>query len=304
MQSVINKLLMNQTRKSTSNTYMRIWRQFNKFVINLDRKPTSWEEHVTLFMGNLIEKGMQSSTVKTYVSAIKKILTDDGYEWNDNKILLTPLTRACRLVNDRVKTRLGITRGLLELLLFELERIYSQNSQLYLEILYKAILVLGYYSLMRVGELTFSCHVAKAANVHVAMNKCKILVVLYSSKTHSKANRPQKIKITKDKNAQATGVLNFCPFNLLKNYVLIREHFYDSEQDPFFVFSDGSPVYPKHIRAVLKLLLDRLGLDSSCYGVHSLRIGRASELIKYHDLEFVKRAGRWQSNIVFKYIRD
>ena len=54
-------------------------------MINLDVKPTSWEDRVTLFIGYKIDQGINSSTVKSYVSAIKKMLTDDGYPWDDKK---------------------------------------------------------------------------------------------------------------------------------------------------------------------------------------------------------------------------
>ena len=134
--------------------------------------------------------------VKTYVSAIKRILIDDGYLWNQQRILLNALTKTCRLVNDKVFTRLPIQCGLLELMLYEFERMFQNSRQFYLDVMYKAIFLLGYYGLMRVGELTLSKHVMKGANVHVALNRRKILIVLYSSKTHTSAMRPQKIRIT------------------------------------------------------------------------------------------------------------
>ena len=99
---IIDKLLCNQHRSSTSKTYLRIWRQFNNFVINLDVRPKLWEDRVTLFIGHMIHRGLQSATVKTYVSAIKKILIDDGYPWDQNRVLLSSLTKSCRLINDRV----------------------------------------------------------------------------------------------------------------------------------------------------------------------------------------------------------
>ena len=100
MKGVLEKLLLTQNRASTRKTYFRIWRQFNSFVISLDDKLNSWEECVTLFVRYLINKGMQSSSIKTYVSAIKKVLTEDGYEWDQTIILLTSLTHECRLCND------------------------------------------------------------------------------------------------------------------------------------------------------------------------------------------------------------
>ena len=130
MELLLEGLIMKQNRSSTYQTYLRIWRQFNKFVISLDRKPNTWEERATLYVCHMIQKGMQSSSIKSYMSAIKRTLVDDGYAWKDEKILLTALTKACKLVNDRVYTRLPITCGLLELLLFELERQFSKQYYL------------------------------------------------------------------------------------------------------------------------------------------------------------------------------
>ena len=142
-------------------------------------------------MAHLINEGMQSSTVKSYISAIKHTLIDDEYPWDDNKVLLTSLTHACKLVNDKVRTRLPIQWGLLELILFEIQCKFMQyDSQPYLCILYQAMFALGYYGLMRIGELTLSPHTVKAKNVHLAHNKDKLLIVLYSSKTHDSGSVP------------------------------------------------------------------------------------------------------------------
>ena len=244
----------------------------------------SWEDRVMLFVGYKIENGMKSNSVKSYVSAIKRTLTDDGYQWNDNKILLGSLTRACRLINDRVHTRLPIRISLLELLLFEVQRHFIAESQLYLERMYKALFVMGYYGMMRVGELTWMCsgHAVKACNVHAAMNKNKLMIVLYTSKTHGAESRPQKIKITANDKADSMKnsfkTRNFCPFKLVNDYISARGP-YQEDYEQFFVFKDGSNVTATHAREVLKLALDKLGLDKFLYGMHSLRVGRASDLV-------------------------
>ena len=162
IKSIIDKLVTQTNRSSTSINYLRIWRQFNKFVIQLDVKPKTWEERVTLFVGYKIDNGMQSSTVKSYVSAIKKMLINDGYEWNDQLVLVGALTKACKFVNDRVHTRLPIQCSLLELMLFEVQRKYA--DQYYLQLMYKALFAISYYGLMRVSEVTLSDHVMKAQN--------------------------------------------------------------------------------------------------------------------------------------------
>ena len=78
------------------------------------------------------------------------------------------------------------------MILFEIQRIFSQTNQWYLEVMYKALFALTYYGMITVGEVTLSPHVLKAKDIHIALNKDKILLVLYSSKTHDKGSRPPK----------------------------------------------------------------------------------------------------------------
>ena len=75
--------------------------------------------------------------------------------------------------------------------------------------MYKALLALSYYGLMRVGELTQSDHTLLAKNIHLAKNKEKILLLLYSSKTLYKGSKPQKIKIVSNK-CEKSGGPSYC----------------------------------------------------------------------------------------------
>ena len=111
------------------------------------------------------------------------------------------------MINDRVHHRLPIYCSFLEMILFEVERVYSLQSQLYLEYLYKAMFIICYYGMMRIGEVTESPHVLKARNVHMATNKDKLLLILYSSKTHGKGQRPQKIRITSNR-TEKQGIMH------------------------------------------------------------------------------------------------
>ena len=309
MWEVLERLKHSQTRKSTRNNYHKIWNQFNCFMMRLDRKPDNWENRVALFCTFLIEKGTQSSTVKSYISAIKHILKADGYPWNENAVILNSLTKACRVINDKVYHRQPISKSLLEIMLFEIEHMFPK--QWYLEILYKTIFCIGYYGLFRIGELAAendeACeqnnHAIKACNVHIGKNKNKILFVLYSSKTHSKESLPQKVKIkANDKPFKQTNE-HFCPFRLFTNFMSLRGN-YASKNEQLFVFRDRKPVCPYNIRSTLDKCLCRLGIDHSMYSVHSLRVGRTSDLVKLgYSIEEVKRMGRWKSNAVYRYIK-
>ena len=129
-------------------------------------------------MGNDVS-GHPSSTIASYVSAIRTVLRDNGVEVCENSVVLSSLLRSCR-VNNKSDTylRLPIGRTLLQLLVDKIENRYLDESmQPFPCKLYKALLVSGYYGLLRVGEITASesNHYARYSDVHIAPRKEKNL---------------------------------------------------------------------------------------------------------------------------------
>ena len=301
MRQIIDKLKTQNNRGTTRATYFGIWRKFNKFLIRLDELPATWEERTSLYIGHLFKNNKKSTTVKTYVSAIKSVLAEDDYEWNENEIKFAALTRGCKLSNDRVKTRLPIGLGLLEIILDKIQNYYDEKrGQVYLSKLYQCILILGYYGLMRIGELTKGNHPVKAKDVHASKTKRKIMMVLFTSKTHGVHTKPQEIRMWSD---MALKKVRYCPFRITNDYGDLRGG-YISDDEQFFVFQDKTPVTPQKVRAVLRKSLKSLGLNPRLYDTHSLRIGRASDLMKAGvPVDRIKQLGRWKSNAVFRYLR-
>ena len=257
----------------------------------------------------MADNGVKSTTLKSYFSAIKNVLLKDGYPWNDQKVLLNALVKGCKIKNDVIKTRLPIQKKLLELLLFETERHFggkhknSQAPQPYLEILYKAIFSIMYYGMMRVGEVASGSHPVRACDIHIGSNKNKIMLVLYTSKTHSWESKPQKIKISAVKNKGKQKIRFFCPFEILRTFLKVRGP-YETDEEPFFVFRDRSPIQPGQVLKTLRDLLKNLNLRSEFYSTHSLRAGRSVDMeIFSYSISEIKTAGRWRSSAVYKYLK-
>ena len=97
MQRLIEKLKSQHHQDTTRQNYYTVWKLFNKFYLRLDVKPNTWEDRILLFTAHLIDTKKQSSTVKSYISAVKAVLQEDGYEIDENKFLLASLTQACKL---------------------------------------------------------------------------------------------------------------------------------------------------------------------------------------------------------------
>ena len=216
----MEKLRFDDIRQSTKTNYYSVWRTFNQFFIKLDVKPSSWEDRLVLFVGHLIQENKNSQTIRSYVSAIKKVLRNDGVTLDEDTYLINALTRACKLHNDRVLTRFPIQKGLLRVLLHKTESFFEGKHQSYLATLYTSMFATAYYGLFRVGEITESEHNISVTDVHIGQNKDKLLFVLRSSKTHGRNNLPQKIKISRvgegiELKVERTGVLTNYFANLL-----------------------------------------------------------------------------------------
>ena len=306
MQAIVEKLKNERNRTSTRKNYHDIWRSFNEFFIRLDVKPSSWEDRVTLFIAYLIEeKGAKSTTVRSYISAIRSVLLEDGVVLSENKFLLASLTRACKFVNDKVRTRLPIHKEMLTIIINQIEKDFLAINQPYLATLYKAMFSTAYYGLFRIGELASGTHPIHARDVHVGVNKDKLMFVLRTSKTHWTDQKPQVVKISSFKiNKIKEPVTIYCPYQLLRNYVAVRRT-YKLKTEPFFIFRDRSPVPAHVVRTVLKNTLEKAGFERNLYNFQSFRIGRASDLVlKYHvDVQVLKKLGRWRSNVVYEYLR-
>ena len=145
---------------------------FNEFFICLDAKPKLWEDRVILFAAYLIDKGRKSTTVKSYISAIRAVLAEVDISVNENKYLLSSLTRAYRLTRDQpVRLRLPIGRDILNMVLQTTLNFFFSQGQSYLAWMYSSLFAIAYHGLFRVGDLTKSQHEVKACNVHIVQNK-------------------------------------------------------------------------------------------------------------------------------------
>ena len=306
LENLIDELKSHRIRASPKKIYFSVWRKFNEFFLKLDYKPNNWEDRLTLFTGYLIDQNKQSQTIKSYISAIRGLLLEINVEINTDAFLLSALTKACKFKSDCQKTRLPIRKPMLNVLIQEIGKVF--DSQPYLASLYSALFSTAYFGLFHIRELTAGSYPVLVTDVHIARNKKKILFVLRSLKTHTLGSRPQLIKITglpsspSPKHRNLNQMECFCPYQLLQNFITSRPQ-YLLEDEPFFCLSDNSPVKPEQLQNTLKNLIKTCGFNNDVHEVHSLRTGRASDLLKMGvSVETIKWLGRWKSNAVFTYL--
>ena len=187
------------------------------------------------------------------------------------------------------------------MLLQESKHYFDERGQNFLSKMYRTLFSTTYYGMFQVGELTSGTHPVQAKDVQVAQNKNKMLFILQTSKIHWTDAKPQMIKISS--NSLVDMEDKYCPFNSIRKYMALRRGF-TSDDEPFFIFGDGTPVTPVHFRNILKLMISICGLDSRVYGVHRLRAGKMVDLFhKYHlSIESIKKIGRWKSNAIYAYL--
>ena len=308
MTDIMDQLSRERFRDSTKRNYYAIWKIFNQFIVRLDVIPKHWEERIPLFVAHLIESKKQSSTIRSYLSGIRATLKDAGIKLNEDHYLVSSLTKACKLRNNKVLVRLPIYKSLLQVIINETKKHFFAQSQPYLAKLYSAIFATLYYGMFRIGELTQSKHAVKARDVLLAKNKRKMMFILRSAKNLYPGDKPQLIKIEamgrKYCGKTPEGLDISCPYYLLRDYLWVRDTSC-GQNELFFCFRSGIPVQAHHVRSVLKTILKKAGFNAKLYSTHSMRIGRCGDLLRMGiSVETIKKLGRWHSNAVFDYLRD
>ena len=263
-----------------------------------------------LFVGFLVDNKCKSTTIKSYISAIKAVLLENNVSINEDWFLLSALTRTCKIRNNCIFTRLPIQKDLLRVILDTVQK--SDSDQPYLSRLYSALFSTAYFGLLRIGEITSGSHPILARDVHIAHNKEKILLILRTSKMHGQGSKPQLVKINSRQSKRAEKAKmnksqfvsqQWCPYRLLRDYIAVRGP-YHKQNEPMFILSGGAPVTPQLMRSCLKRMLTQAGFDKDYYSVQSLRSGRATDLLKLGiSVETIRKLGRWKSNAVFMYLR-
>ena len=158
MEQIVESLKTHCIRESTRNNYYKIWTCFNRFFIKLDRKPDTWEDRLTLFIAYMVDKNRKSTTIRSYISAIKTTLRMHNIVIHEDTYLLSSLIRACKIQNDRVTTRLPIGKHMLHMILKDMRNQQLKLNQPYLAQLYTAMLITCFYGMFRIGEIAKGAH--------------------------------------------------------------------------------------------------------------------------------------------------
>ena len=230
-----------------------------------------------------------------------------GEKIDSESVLLSALTRACKLHYNTIQIKLPVQKGLLTILVNSIEKMFADNPQPYILKLYIAIFVSAYYGLLQISELARGSHAILAKNVHIGTNKKKIMFILKSSKTHNQSDKPQIIKLDALPGHVPSSqrfYRHMCPFKVLKDYIQIQKP-RKSEDEQLFVWHDRFPITQSQLRRMFQKLLLFNNFDCRLYKFHGIRAGWATDLMDMGILiKTIKKLGRWKSSSIYAYLRS
>ena len=188
--------------------------------------------------------------------------------------------------------RLPITIGILASLLQGVDHIVIHH---YHRALLKAMLTVGFFGLMRIGELTMSKQKVVPLHLHQLSFMSTYLSISITHFKHNQSLLPLEVPI------QVQSMPEICPVRHLLYYLSLRGY----EPDPLFAFPTLSPIPRQFFSKHLNKLISFSGFQGSRYKSHSLRIGGASYYasLGYTNTQ-IQILGRWDSDAFIKYIRS
>ena len=202
--------------------------------------------------------------------------------------LLAGVTR----VSPPAPPRLPITLGILAHLIQGVDQVVKHY---YHRALIKAMLAVGFFGLMRIGELTMSKEHLVPLHINQLTFTPQLVSINITKFKHNQKLKPVEIPIPKQ------SMWEICPVNYLSQYLNLR----GCQQGPLFAFPSLEPVPRQFFSKNLSRLVSFSGFQSDRYKSHSLRIGGASYYasLGYSDAQ-IRLLGRWESNAFVKYIRS
>ena len=277
--------------------YKRAWALFRLCNQELGLLPVSVASlplsvnQVSIYVSYLHQRGLSPASMVSYTCAIGYVHRLMGFKDPTSSNLVQKLLAGAVKLSPRSVSRLPITLIMLGQLGSALN--FTVDSH-YHRVLVHSMFMVGFFGLMRIGELTQTKHKLVPLHLHqLTLFQDKAIVRI----THFKHNhklKPVDIPLV------SNPIADICPLRSLLRYLAVR----GNSPGPLFAFPGMVPVPRDFFTSHLQQALSFCGFHPDKYKSHSLRIGGASYLAElgYSDAQ-IRLMGRWSSNAFIQYIR-
>lgn len=247
---------------------------------------------VSRFVAYLQANGLAPATIITYTSAIGYVHKLCSISDPTSHFLVQKTLVGIRRDNPRCDQRLPITLPILRQLVGALK---NTNSNIYEQVLLRAMFLTAFFGFFRVGEITSNSHGTCLMAIHqLSFSFKKATITLRKFKHNNNGRRFDVVLKNNDETA-------LCPVKALKNYLKLR----GQSRGPLFCFPNLDPIGRQYFCKQLKQCLTFAGLDSKCYKSHSFRVGATchASSLGMSDSQ-IRSLGRWSSNAFKVYVRS
>lgn len=237
-------------------------------------------------------KKVSTSTIKRYLSGLRMWHSLHGNAFpavDSHHIRL--LLKSCARTQDSSTSKIRIGLNLQDVV--DLSDLLSTSSKL--DLVVKAIILVGFWGLARLGELTWHRDhptiFIRRRDVHFYDSGKRARITVRLAKT-SKPGELQFLHLSAQPN-------RLDPINILHE---LLQRIAGAPDDP--LFPGSTPGKPMHRSLVSNFLKANGPADTHRWSGHSLRIGGASfQRHAGRNIKSLKRLGRWRSNAYKVYIR-
>ena len=293
LDKVTDLLIDASLEPNSKKVYSRAWKMYADFC-NSNHLLCSLPIPVrmlTRFISFLFTKNYAASTVRCMVSALVQFHKMQSLPDPSLSILVQKALHGLDKLRPSKLIRKPITLEMIEKFTQSAHTMFDP----YIAKLFSAMIALGFYALLRVGEMTGS----KSRDTHclflsdVSLERNSVSVTFRDFKHNQGQAAVRTIKACKMQNS--------CPIYLLRQFLKVR----GSIPGPLFIKVNGAPPYREEVLNWLLAVAKHNQIGSVGINTHSLRIGGATHLAKLGwSGERIRIFGRWKSDAYKKYIHS
>lgn len=288
-------------------TGMKCFRTFialNSFSVD-GSLPVVTENLLLLFVAHCFSVlQLKCSTIKLYLSGVRFCYLQAGVEnplckEEANLARLHTILRAIKKIQGTsTLRRLPITFNILHLMCQTLRKgAFTPFTNLMLE----AAFCVAFFGFLRCGE--FTCNTTFNSQINLTIGDVRIISDKSYLTVTLKASKTDPFRQGVTINLFSTGH-DICPVTAVSDYLAALPDRSKQPHQPFFQNNQLQPMTRQYFIQHLKIILQRLGLDSGQFSGHSFRIGAATSCsamgIEDH---LIQSLGRWSSDCYIRYIR-